>query len=160
MPHPWRQSRSRWTELWATWCSCRCPCSLQGIWTRWPLRVPSNSNNSMVLWFYVNICIKWYFQMVHLWSCMNKHTQIHTYVYVYVSLSLSIYTHTHKYICLDKNTPRWWLPSTAICQDLSARPLYPLKSQQLLQFSVVLKLSICSSPASRQHLHMRPFLYR
>ena len=35
--------------LWATWCSCRCPWSLQGSWTRWPLRVPSNSNDSMIL---------------------------------------------------------------------------------------------------------------
>ena len=30
---------------------CRCSCSLQGSWTRWPLRVPSISNNSMILWF-------------------------------------------------------------------------------------------------------------
>jgi len=30
--------------------SCRCPCSLQGSWSRWPLRVPSNLNNSMILW--------------------------------------------------------------------------------------------------------------
>jgi len=29
--------------------SCRCPCSVQGSWTRWPLRVPSNSNKSMIL---------------------------------------------------------------------------------------------------------------
>ena len=28
---------------------CRCSCSLQGSWTRWPLRVPSISNNSMIL---------------------------------------------------------------------------------------------------------------
>ena len=28
---------------------CRCPCSLQGNWTRWPLRVPSNSSNSTIL---------------------------------------------------------------------------------------------------------------
>lgn len=28
------------------WSSCQCPSSLQGTWTRLPLRVPSNSNNS------------------------------------------------------------------------------------------------------------------
>jgi len=28
------------------WSSCQCPSSLQGSWTRLPLRVPSNSNNS------------------------------------------------------------------------------------------------------------------
>jgi len=28
---------------------CRCPCSLQGSWPRWPLNVPSNSNVSMLL---------------------------------------------------------------------------------------------------------------
>ena len=27
-----------------------CPCSLQGSWTRWPLKVPSNSKDSMILW--------------------------------------------------------------------------------------------------------------
>ena len=26
------------------------PCSLQGRWTRWPSKVPSNSNNPMILW--------------------------------------------------------------------------------------------------------------
>ena len=33
------RSKSGRTGLRATWCSCRCPCSLQGSWTRWPLRV-------------------------------------------------------------------------------------------------------------------------
>ena len=47
MPHPWRHP---WRGLWAPWCSCRCPCSLQGSWTGWPLRVPSDSNHSMLLW--------------------------------------------------------------------------------------------------------------
>ena len=28
--------------------SCRCPCALQGSWTRWPLKVLSNSNRSMI----------------------------------------------------------------------------------------------------------------
>jgi len=30
------------------WLS-RCPCSLQGNWTRWPLEVPCNPNYSMIL---------------------------------------------------------------------------------------------------------------
>jgi len=34
----------------STWWSCRCPCSVQGCWTRWPLGVPSNSNGSVILW--------------------------------------------------------------------------------------------------------------
>jgi len=33
----------------ATWSNCRYLCSLQGSWTRWPLRVPSYSNNSAIL---------------------------------------------------------------------------------------------------------------
>ena len=33
----------------STWWSCGCPCSLQGSWTRWPFKIPSNSNNSMIL---------------------------------------------------------------------------------------------------------------
>ena len=27
-----------------------CPCSLQGSWSRWPLKVPSNSKDSVILW--------------------------------------------------------------------------------------------------------------
>ena len=34
----------------ATCLSCRCPWSLQGCWTRWPLRVPSISKDVMILW--------------------------------------------------------------------------------------------------------------
>ena len=32
-----------------------CPCSLQGIWTRWPLQVPSKSQDSVNLRFYDNV---------------------------------------------------------------------------------------------------------
>jgi len=52
MPDPWRHSRAGWRELWATWTSCRCPYTLQGSWTRWTLRVPSNSNNTVILWIH------------------------------------------------------------------------------------------------------------
>lgn len=38
--------------FWATWTSCRCPCSLLWGWTIWLLRVPSNSNDRMILQFY------------------------------------------------------------------------------------------------------------
>ena len=47
MPHPWKHSRPGWTGLWATWSCWRCPCSLQGVWTRWSLKVLSNPNYSM-----------------------------------------------------------------------------------------------------------------
>ena len=47
-----QHSRSGWTGLWATWSSWRWPCLLQGEWTTWPLKVPSNPKHSMVLWFY------------------------------------------------------------------------------------------------------------
>lgn len=33
----------------STWLSCRCPWSQQGSWAAWPLKVSSNSNNSMIL---------------------------------------------------------------------------------------------------------------
>lgn len=55
MPHSWRHSRSDWvgsehhlihTHLIEMWCLC----ALQGSWDRWHLRVPSNSNASMILW--------------------------------------------------------------------------------------------------------------
>lgn len=45
--------------LWAI-CSTRgYPCSLQGDWTRWLLRVPSNSNDSAILWFYRLFLTEW-----------------------------------------------------------------------------------------------------
>ena len=37
--------------LWATWSSSRCPYTLQGGWTRRPLKVPSNPNSSMILFY-------------------------------------------------------------------------------------------------------------
>jgi len=49
MSHPWRHSRSAWSRLWATWPSCRCPCWLQGSWTKWLLNAPSIQ---MILQFY------------------------------------------------------------------------------------------------------------
>ena len=42
-------SKVRQEGLWATWCSCKCPCSLQEGWSGWCLLVPSNSNHSMIL---------------------------------------------------------------------------------------------------------------
>jgi len=48
-----RRTNSRhvnsWMGLWATWSSWSCPCSLQGGWARWPLKVPSNPKHSMIL---------------------------------------------------------------------------------------------------------------
>jgi len=51
MPYPWKHSRPSWMGLWATWSSWRCPCSLQGIWARWPVKAPSNPSpyDSMIL---------------------------------------------------------------------------------------------------------------
>jgi len=46
VPCSWRYSRPGWTGLWATWSSCRCLCSVQEDWSRWPLRVSSHSNES------------------------------------------------------------------------------------------------------------------
>jgi len=37
----------------STFWSCRCPWSLQGSWSSWPLKVPSNSNNSVI------VCENW-----------------------------------------------------------------------------------------------------
>ena len=39
----------------STWSGYQCPCSLHGSWTRWPLKVPSNSNHSMTIW---NNCLE------------------------------------------------------------------------------------------------------
>lgn len=40
-------SKFRLEGLWAPWLSCRCPSSLQGSWTWWPLTVLSNSKDSV-----------------------------------------------------------------------------------------------------------------
>jgi len=36
------------TQALSTQWSCRCPCSLQGSWSRWPTGVPSNSDSSVM----------------------------------------------------------------------------------------------------------------
>ena len=43
-------SSSGWTGLWAPRSSNKCPCSLQRSWTIWLLKVPSNSNDSILWW--------------------------------------------------------------------------------------------------------------
>ena len=47
--HPWRHSGQAGGAV-STWWSCRCPCSQQGSWTRWPLNVSSNSKDPMILY--------------------------------------------------------------------------------------------------------------
>lgn len=44
----WKHARSGGIGLWAIWSGWRCPCSLQGSCTRWPLKIPSSSNYSMI----------------------------------------------------------------------------------------------------------------
>ena len=56
-PRLCRHPRHGWIRSWATWCNCRCPCSLQGSGTRWSLMVPSNSKDSTILWF--NQLLQW-----------------------------------------------------------------------------------------------------
>jgi len=48
----WNCSGPGWMGLWATWCSERCPCSWQGGWSKWSLKVPSNPNHCMISWFF------------------------------------------------------------------------------------------------------------
>ena len=47
-----KTSKVRMDGALSTWWSCRCPCSLQGSGTRWSLKVFSNRNDSVILWFY------------------------------------------------------------------------------------------------------------
>jgi len=51
MSHHWKCSRPGWMGLWVTCSTGRCPCSWQEVWISWPLKVPSNSNHSMIQWF-------------------------------------------------------------------------------------------------------------
>ena len=63
MSHPWVLSRWGCIRPWATCSSYACPCSLQGSWTGWPLKVLSNSKDSMILcscdWIVVGIFFEW-----------------------------------------------------------------------------------------------------
>ena len=51
VPHHWHFSRPGWTRLSATWSSERHPCPWQTGWTRCSLKVPSDPNHSVTLWF-------------------------------------------------------------------------------------------------------------
>lgn len=41
----YKQGEDGWSPRWSCWC----PCSLQGRWSRRPLKIPSNPNDSMIL---------------------------------------------------------------------------------------------------------------
>ena len=50
-----------------------CPCLLQGSWTIWPFRVPSNSNYSTILWIELFWLWKWELATRHgLVACGSK----------------------------------------------------------------------------------------
>ena len=68
-------SRGKLEGVLSIWLSCGCPCSLQGSWTRWPLKVPSNSKHSVILFFKCSgkhDCI--FFTVFS--QCINMHTII------------------------------------------------------------------------------------
>lgn len=48
----WKHLRPGWMRLWETWSDWSCPCSLQGGWSRWPSKVPSNPT---ILCFYDSV---------------------------------------------------------------------------------------------------------
>ena len=50
MPHSWRHSRSGWMGPWAAWSSEWQLCPQQEGWNEVIFKVPSNPNNSVVLW--------------------------------------------------------------------------------------------------------------
>lgn len=49
VPPPHAPGSPPWCQQVGTRGGCGCPCSLQGIWIRWPLGIPSNSNHSTIL---------------------------------------------------------------------------------------------------------------
>lgn len=67
-PHPWKHSVSGWMGLWATCFGQRCPCSLQGHWTGWALKVLSDPNHPMTSWSYT-LCFQRMFSV--LWFQMT-----------------------------------------------------------------------------------------
>lgn len=58
---PWRQPRSGWRELWATWSNCGCPWSLQGSCAGWPSRVPFR----IKLFYFMTYWMKWRYLIQH-----------------------------------------------------------------------------------------------
>ena len=79
MPSAWRHPGPDWTGLWVICWSCRCPCSLQKSWTGWPLRVPSNSNDSMVLWIYYRYSMNTWIYRTELFLPIELDTANHTF---------------------------------------------------------------------------------
>ena len=63
-----------WIRPWATCFSCAYPCSLEGSWTRWPLKVPSNSKDSVILWFYVEGLTKGHLNEEGTWEVRTVHS--------------------------------------------------------------------------------------
>ena len=65
----------RLDEALSTRSSCRCPCSSRGSWTRWPLSIPSKSDDCMLLWKTSHASL---FAQQHLVSNIeSKHLCIH-----------------------------------------------------------------------------------
>jgi len=52
----------------STWWSCGCPCSLQEVCTRCPLRGPSNSNDALILWYMQHQLLSAY--VIPIWLCL------------------------------------------------------------------------------------------
>ena len=65
--------KARLERLWAPWCSCGCPCLLQGSWTRWSLRMPLSSDNSVIL--LLSLCETGWFH--HLHGCAYVKSEVH-----------------------------------------------------------------------------------
>jgi len=58
--------------LWATWSSWRHPCLLQGDWTTWPLKVPSNPNSSIMLGYDLLTCERLMNMTVHNFKSLRR----------------------------------------------------------------------------------------
>ena len=65
---------------------CWCPCWLQGSGTKWPLNIPSNSENSKIIWLVCSCACCWEGAAASFWeerSLMDKVASNITYLYLH-----------------------------------------------------------------------------
>ena len=83
--------------VWATWSRWRCPCSLQVGWARWPPKVPSNPNHSMILWFYDSMVLRYGSKISSSWVRTQDFQQPQTHLETHATLFNSCVTQSGSY---------------------------------------------------------------
>lgn len=113
MPHLWKHWKPGRMGHWATWSSWRCHCLLQGHWTIWPLKAPSNSNPNYYMIFLANENAYTHTQRHGYRTCLRQHSYS---LGITSELALPLDWHNplwHRTVCCLKPSGQfcWTLPS-------------------------------------------------